>query len=717
MSTVYKDAARWPQLSDGERRTLGEALRDGFFALSQGAHAADEVQAFRAAVDALDTEPTLRLEGLALSFHPTARCKAVRFLDAERIEPGLRPLFARPSADLPQLAAVFVDPTELSFRTFENIVPLDGLLGRAPLALELTEPEALGSKGARAFAVTASPETRDVLARLDELGLYVEPLNACSRGGLRFIFHSALLGEALTRAVKAALPAAGPAVMKEMRGFVHVNPVFRCNRFEPGDKKFQAHYDTPYYDAARHHVSRYTLLLYLTGGRGAPVLQAEGEQLLGEVAPMTCVILPQELLHEGQAYEDGRKVFLRTELIFEFKEEPRQSRKKKSKESKESREPKEPKGDAPVTHAPAIAELFSKACYLTGQSVFAPELARAADEAYNRVAKAHWTGVTEGALDGPYLHKRFRGVSFVSNGYDFWFPKGGLSLAECAAVTLLDYFNCTIDGRAFRAQCQGQVVKPRGEGAAWIAELLARPSEAGSEPLFAGAGVGVGVGVDKAALFPEPEEADEHVCCPFHTWETWDATVCADVIQEYKEAQQLTKALVLPAPVWMLGSEVFLDPSRFVVGGGRIDVLSQDRLAPVNFAACWNAGGSAENYVGIEASVALLQPLVPPILFCEEGGLYHLMFDFFRNSWMVTRSEQVVPIPVIRDLDPGVAEEMGYYDEDEEDDEDGEDEDGEESGEGDKGEEDESSPSRQWSVAFRRATAEVKKGARRGAKD
>ena len=47
-----------------------------------------------------------------------------------------------------------------------------------------------------------------------------------------------------------------------------MNPVFRCNRFEPGDANFHRHRDTPYYDAARRHVSRYTVLVYLTGGTG-----------------------------------------------------------------------------------------------------------------------------------------------------------------------------------------------------------------------------------------------------------------------------------------------------------------------------------------------------------------------------------------------------------------------------------------------------------------
>ncbi|MEU8837273.1 hypothetical protein AB0C64_43585, partial [Streptomyces sp900116325] len=115
-------------------------LRERFFALSTGSASDDEVARYRAEVDATDTKAAAVIDGLAVWWHPTARLKAVRFVDAERIDEAVRELFARPSEDAPHLAAVFVDPHELSFRTFENIVPLDRLFTDVPLDFTLTGP-------------------------------------------------------------------------------------------------------------------------------------------------------------------------------------------------------------------------------------------------------------------------------------------------------------------------------------------------------------------------------------------------------------------------------------------------------------------------------------------------------------------------------------------------------------------------------------------------
>lgn len=612
---VAQDPSRWPALSDDERRELGTSLRDRFFELSARRRGLEDDELFGALIAAIDAEPLARVEGLSISFHPSARFKALRFIDVEHLEESSRALFARPSADVPHLAAVFVDPRELSFRTFENIVPLDRLLSRAPLDITLYERKKLGAVPDRyAFTVEASEATRAALTGLDTLELYVPPLNAVSRGGERFIFHSAALSEALTRAVREAFP------KSLLGGFSHVNPVFRCNGFEPGDEKFHAHFDTPYFDAARHHVSRYTLILYLTGGRGAPALRIGEDVELEAIEPMTCVIFDQRHPHEGSAYDDGRKVFLRTELVFE---------------------------DATVVHEPAVAELFSKACYLTGESVFAPELARYADAYYNRVAEAHWRGFEPSEESEPFLHKQFRGVHFIANGYDFWFAKGSLSLEECAAITLLDYFNCTIGGEAFRSLTTSEVVHERG--LSWIPSFLQR-CEPCSEPAL--------TELDKRALFPEPE-APGPQCCPFHAFMGFDPSRCEEIIDLYARAQSFAKERILPAPVLMLGEEVFLDRDRFVVQNGAIHVLSAGALAPVNFAACWNYGGSPDNYVDVAASLEALHPLVPPILFTEREGAYHLMFDLFRNSWMVKSSLETVPVPMIRLLDPQEAEESG----------------------------------------------------------
>lgn len=608
-------ATDYANRSPAERAELGTWLRDRFFAVSQ--QRIDDPE-LRALVDAIDPECATAIDGLGVSWHPSARHKALRFVDAAKLDAAIRDRFARPSLDAPHLAAVFADPCELSFRTYENIVPLDRLFdhlfeGGAP-ALSLANRKKL-AKGAAvySFAAQPSPELRAALARLDALGLYVPPLNRTSRGGERFIFHSALLASALTEAMRGALP------KSLLGGFSHVNPIFRCNRFEPGDAKFHRHHDTPYFDAARQHVSKYTVLIYLTGGRATPALDVTGHVAVDEIDELTCVVLDQRYAHEGAPYRDGRKVFLRTELVFT---------------------------DPEIEHDAAIAELFSKACYWTGQSIFAPELAKHADDYYNRVAAAHWSGLAPPGPREPFVHKRFAGVNFVANGYDFWFAKSpGLTLSECAALTLLDYFNCKLGATTFRAACETSVVDGARD-AAWIPAFLERVRD---EPAIGA--------LDKAALFPAPEETDG-VCCPFHEWLHFDPSRHSEIVDLYTRAQSFAKAHIDRAPIVIMGEQVALDPSRFVVEADRIHVTSAASLAPVNFAACWNSGGSPDNYLDVETTVGVVQLLVPPILYRETNGCYHLSFDFFRNSWMVKHAQVSVPVPKIRLLDPGEAEEL-----------------------------------------------------------
>ncbi|MEV1005927.1 hypothetical protein [Streptomyces sp. NPDC049881] len=591
---------------------MSAELRDRFFALSAGPASEDEVARYRAEVDATDTEAAAVLDGLSVSWHPTARFKAVRFVDAERIDEAARELFARPSEGAPHLAAVFVDPRELSFRTFENIVPLDRLFTDVPLELTLTGPVEL-ARDAYAARLRLPDADRARIEGLDELDLYVPPLNSGSRGGERYIFHSALLADALTEAVSKALPAA------VLDGFSHVNPVFRCNRFEPGDANFRHHRDTPYYDAARGHVSRYTVLLYVTGGSGEPALDLAGGTALTDIEPFTCVIFDQRYEHEGAPYRHGRKVFLRTELVFE-------------------------QAESEIAHDEGIGALFSKACYLTGESVFAPELARHADAYYNQVAAAHWDGPRTGdAASEPFVHKRFRGVDFVANGYDFWFAKDeGLSLTECAAITLLDYFNCKLGGTAFRDACGSSVIEATGTD--WIPGFLAeRRGEGGRRT------ADVVAAFDKSLLFPEPEETES--CCPFHAQGRVGATRLGDIVGLHEAAQSFARAHIMPAPLLVLGQDVVLDPEKFVVRGNQIHVLGAEPLAPVNFAACWNSSGLPGNYIDVAATVGAAHFLVPPIVFTETDDCYHLQFDFFRNTWMVKHEQSPVPVPRIRDID------------------------------------------------------------------
>lgn len=606
-----------------EHRRSELELRDRFFALSSGDAGEEEKRRFRAKVNATYAEPVLELDGLSLSFFPSARFKSLRFVEADRIDDAHRPLFARPSAPMPNLAAVFVDPEEFSYRNFENILPLDHWFAGVELDLDLSDRKRLGhGKQAPAyqFRLQASPDARSALVGLDALGLYLKPHNAESRGGTRFIFHAMRLSEALGEAVRAALP------KRWLKRFSHVNPVFRCNRFVPGDSKFRRHVDTPYYDAGRKHVSRYTMLIYLTGGRtsAGPVLQIGDDIALDEIEEMTCVVFRQDQPHEGAAFVDGRKVFLRTELIFEFG------------------------ANQSVAHDPGIAQTFAKACYFTGESVFAPELARHTHDLYERAATAHWAGprpTTDEGTSEPYVHKRFCEFDFVTNGFDFWFPKHGPSLEECAALAVLDVLNCKVGGQAFRKLCKTEVLKASGPASEWIPPLLAERAQTElREPLFAK--------LDLPVLFPPPEDVDDRACCPFHAFGIWDASRNDETVGLYIRAQRFARRRITGAAITMMGQQIFLDRDKFVIEDGKIHILSDQTLEPVNFAACWNDGSSPANYIGVEVTIEAPYLLLPPILFVETEHARHLMLDLFRNSWMVSQRPRSVPVPKIRNFGP-----------------------------------------------------------------
>jgi hypothetical protein len=599
--------------------SVGERIREQFFAL-RGV-SGTEAQQLRAAIEQLDAAPTTQLHGLSVSYFPTVRFKQLRFVDAAELPEGLRALFARPCVHLPELAAVFVDPEELSYRSFENLLSLDRLftgLGSSPI--RFAPPTPLAGGVSRLSSSSSSP-LHARLMQLDSLGLYARPLHAALRGGQRFIFHCAELAAALTAALREALPE------PMLTGFVHVNPVFRCNRFESGDPRFVAHMDSPYYDRSRHHVSKYTLLIYLTGGRGEALLRFGDELVIDEIEPMTAFVFEQHLEHEGGPYADGHKLFLRTELIFE---------------------------DSRIEHAPGVAQLFAKACYLDCESLFAPELSRLAHAAYDRAAAAHWRGLSENAGSEPFMLKQFRGTAFVTNGYDYWFHKGEVSLIECAALALLDLLNAKVGGKPFRALCTTEVLVRAGEPQAWLAEVL-RTGGKPAGPVFAS--------LDKPALFPAPEEPLKSMGFPGSPDfseepypEDWDATRHPRVVDVYSRAQRFAMKRIFSAPLTILGQEVFLDPGRFVVEADKIHVLSSERLGPLHFAGARFL--DPEDFIDVDVSLDTLQPLVPPIHYRESGELLHLACDLFRNSWMVSHRSEQVPVPRVmdsRDTDPPYA--------------------------------------------------------------
>ncbi|KAH8896193.1 hypothetical protein GQ53DRAFT_622265, partial [Thozetella sp. PMI_491] len=634
-------------LADAEKRLVGLGVRDLFLASSRGLLSDEERQVLGCVVDVLDESAgSVRVDGVTFSFHPSTRCKVARFVEGvdARADDALRPFFAQVASE-PRLFVVFVDPGELSYHNFENIVPLDRWIETQPrfrgddgLSISL-EDCAQAEEGTEVFTSRLRGETAAALLRqLSSLDLYVPPLNKSTRGGERFIFQSTLLSKALTRAVRGSDLLGKIAEGALSRSFEFVNYVFRCNRFRQGGAKFDCHRDTPYYDAARAHVSKYTLLIYLAPGRGDPALRVEGVDLR-DIEELTCVVFAQRYEHEGRPFVDGEKVFLRTELVFT---------------------------DKKLRHDPRIGSLFGRACYFTGRGVFDDELARYAHDCYERANSLHWGLELEQGTAAMYLQKRFRGLDFVTNGHDYWFrSREGVGAADCGMVAVLDYFNCKLSGEPFQSLCQCRKLHEKVGSDRDVWKMLASAQDTAEGPQVFGRLDKGRInslrknGPDKPFVRQECEwddpdeeyEPDGDGCCPMHSYPNFNPWKNADVVDMYEMCWEHARTELYGAPLLIFGGEAVINKENVRVEGDKISFLVREGgkpLPPVNFAACWGDLPFPDDYIGVGQEIPTPKLLVPPIQVREHEEGFHLLLDFFRNDWVVdVDGDRTLPVPVV----------------------------------------------------------------------
>ncbi|KAK0619134.1 hypothetical protein B0T14DRAFT_431049 [Immersiella caudata] len=639
-----------------KKRIVALGVRDLYLAAMTGLLDDDEKRLLAQLVDIVDKPSAGEcavIEGMTLRFHPSKTFKMVKFiedLDA-KLDSKWGPYFAQ-VLDAPRLYAVFVDPVELSFHNFENIVPLDQwmetkLSTEPELSLELADVQN-AQPGPDVWTAKLQGSITPLLKELSALDLFVVPLNKGARGGERFIFHSTILSKAFTEAISSSgiLPRLSDGKLSPS-DFAFANYVFRCNRFAPGDAKFSAHRDIPYYDAARSQVSKYTLLVYLSSGTNPNgALEVNGTTLT-DIDEFTCVIFDQRHEHEGRSFVDTDKVFLRTELVF---------------------------NDRELDTNPKIAPLFSEACYMAGQSIFDEELASYAHQCFERANSLHWA-VEKNASEPPaYLYKQYLGFKFLTNGYDYWFvtkSQNGSGAADCAIVAVLDYLNCKIGNQGpLRALCRSTTIRETITSHCSAFQLLSSPestpddksqpttlprlSEQTIESLFKQS-TPTPFTPRPHPSWVEPDEEDsepEDGCCPMHCWTTFNAWNNDDVAKEYRACCKFTTKQLLSTPIIFLGEEILLNDKQVEIRGDKILIHTFEgrESTRFNFAACWgDAAVGAELYVDVDQEIPAPKLLVPPIVFREyEGEGYHLRMDFFRNDWMVrVDEERKVPVPVV----------------------------------------------------------------------
>jgi len=648
--------SKYRSLSSDQKRIVAVGVRDLFLGEWHGVLDDCEKRVLDGMAKVLDeTVGCCQLRGMNISFHPSANFKVVKLIEGLDSVEHESALFFAQVMDTPKLFAVFVDPAELSFHNFENIVPLDRWIewkledkcdGDGGLSVSLVDPHQVQTDR-DVFTCNFRGAACDIVKKLSSLDLYVAPLNKATRGGERFIFHSGLLSKALSEAVRSSGLLSKLADGTLASSFEFVNYVFRCNRFAPGDAKFASHLDTPYYDSAQSHVSKYTLLIYLTAGHNnEPVLRVDDVQLR-EIKEMTCVIFDQSYGHEGRPFINSDKIFIRSELIFK---------------------------DKALVHNSRVASLFSEACYMTGQSVFDESLATYAHECFERSNSLHWAIEQEATQPPLYLHKQFRWMHFMTNGYNYWFAKGnGGEAADFGMVAVLDYFNCKIDGAPFRSQCHTTTVRERfgntedvlallRSGQKAKVEALRRLKESDVEALMKTCPsepfVKRSISWDDDEEEEEEEEVEGGGCCPMHCYKTFDAWNDDYVHDAYKRCWAYTRRKLFGAPLLMLNHELVVNESNIKVLGDKMFFLNNSSLPPINFAACWS-GGKPEGFIDIDQEISAPRLLIPPIMLHEFDQGYHLVLDFFRNDWMVrVDDEHTIPVPVITNEDAGEGESL-----------------------------------------------------------
>lgn len=624
-SDLGKEQAR---LSQKENVQLGLCIRDLFLASFLGILDQTERElkqlASRLAPSNYAT-PVAAIHELTVSFFPSSRFPCLRFVDTKQLidaEEGLFAIF--PVGKEEERAAVFVDPRQLSYHNFENILPLDAFVKARDDAFQfdLEETTSQWWSHTKSFRLSGSTQCLNQVAALD---LYTEPSNLESRGGRRFIFHSSSIADALSRAIRRL-------DMSEWKGlssadkFVSVNSVFRCNLFRPGDKVFQSHLDTPFRDANRSHYSLYTMLIYLKETRSGslevfpPDDEDEERENIDLDEAMMCVLFPQKCRHIGFPCDETDKIFFRTELIFESRVECRAN--------------------------PLAMVDFAKAVYVDGMRYFSPEAGAAAAGLYDSSNRGRWDQChlgLDGAnsyeiffLKGPMPGQEHGFPAFVTNGHEYWFPVG-CDLREAAVVAIMDYCNCHWGGSSFRSLCRCKVIdRPTSEDKIYQMLHFLRSSVRERLINFCTTAEKEFAVDQKIESQVSESKVPVNSCCWLHddTQFAW-----ADCHEFFEVCASHFRSKVMGAPIVFLGQkDVLICEDDIRVMGDKIYISSPSidgkAREPIFFAACGRA--DPLHFVTSKESVEFVNLLVPPIPFEETSRGIRLCIDIFRNDWMTS---------------------------------------------------------------------------------
>lgn len=389
-------------LDDDNKIIFGIGLRDMFIANNEKKLNKTKQKILMELTNIIDNKNHIMIENYQITPYPTRTNKICRFFNIFENNKYF--------AIFDNFVLGFMNPYDLSYHNFENILSLDYIFDSIKKLEEINEDfKILCCSGDDIFRTKIN--LTDDIFKIDKLNLYQPPFNSESRGGKRMIFSSKKLSKVLTKILKQDL---------SFYDFEFVNEVFRYNKFLPCDKRFEKHYDTPYYDQKKSHYSKYTLIIYLNHPN-EKVLNVNGNDIFLD-DDVNCIIFNQKYEHEGFCFKDSDKIFIRTELISKLD-----------------------KNFSP-SHNTKLVELFNKACYFDKKSLFNPELKKYSSMLFNLSTKLRFdddkTKIKYYDKYNIVNHTKYncdKLISFITNGVDFYFSNK-IPLTICSIVILIENY-------------------------------------------------------------------------------------------------------------------------------------------------------------------------------------------------------------------------------------------------------------------------------------
>ncbi len=340
------------------------------------------------------------IENVRISPFPSKSHCIIQWLD---IKNKLPPSLAEHYISNNGLVMCFVNMYDLSYRNFENIIDLNSHCEKINLHDDYDSFEKLDLDVYKFKIDSSFLQLMDI----SKLNLLTKPLNSNDRGGKRLIFQSEHLAKLLSNIIKKINQ---PLLNNN---FERVNHVFRFNVFSPLDNKFISHYDTPYVNPRKQLISKYTLIIYLTGETSELNHPLTVKNKPYKINELDAFIFGQNSEHEGKPFTSNDKIFLRTELIYH---------------------------DYQTIYNEKTAELFNRSCYCVKQSIFNPTIKQYINDMFNSVTKMRYSLSVE-KKNYPMFLKKYGETNYITNGHHYWAKiTNEESVKHFAVVILKDYF-------------------------------------------------------------------------------------------------------------------------------------------------------------------------------------------------------------------------------------------------------------------------------------